>query len=228
MNKILSLYAAYMKNNVIAYFKPLKRLFIISIIYNIFTILIIILFNQENLNDLMILVVGSVLEYYVVWGIVSVIMMAQTVDRELPLFDSEYIRKPGRYVQVNHVCIELRTPPVTDFYYGLIFAVVIYFGMFINFIIIKRELSSILFLNVLFCFCLSVLKECNRLEKDYENNLKKAKVIFMEYQGDKEKLKDNEMYYIYQVDCDTENLWYKELAEINNSQVEEIDEGGIK
>lgn len=224
MNKILSLYAAYMKNNVIAYFKPLKRLFIISIIYNIFTILIIILFSQGYSNDLMILVGSSILEYYVVWGIVSVIMMAQTVDRPLSFFDSKYIRKPGRYVQVNHIHFELRTPPVTDFYYVLIIVVVIYFGIFINFIIIKRELSSILFLNVLFCFCLSVLKECNRLETDYENNLKKAKVIFMECQGDKEKLKNNEMYYIYQVDCDTENLWYKELAEINSNQVEEIDE----
>lgn len=85
--------------------------------------------------------------------------------------------------------------------------------------IVQRVMLAFIFLNILFCLCISILKECNRLEVEYQDNLKKAKIIFMECLGDRQLLKDNEMYYTYQVDSYTEQCWYKELQEKNDKLI---------
>lgn len=219
IKKILLKYTNYMKENVITFFKPVKRLFIISLLYNIFTISMIYLFGFESIKEKIILAIASFISYYVIWGITTVIMICDIVERPLPLIKSKFIRKPGRYFSIlNLFYFELKTSPVNDLYYSVFVFFIMYIICFIN-MIIQRVMLAFIFLNILFCLCISILKECNRLEVEYQDNLKKAKIIFMECLGDRQLLKDNEMYYTYQVDSYTEQCWYKELQEKNDKLI---------
>lgn len=143
-------------------------------------------------------------------------MPIQTVERELPLIDCKYLSKPGRYIRIFNIQFEMRNSPVEDYYYMVFICFVIYILIFFNFQLWQGNMIALFLLSTLFSSCVCILHECNRLEEEYMMNMKKAKMIFMDCQGNKDILNKNEQYYIYQASRELENQWYLELKKENH------------
>lgn len=188
----------------------LTYLTIVSIIW--------LLININNLTRTVFLtIVFLFFSFYLLWGISTIIMYAQSVERPLPVIDRPYIRKPGRYIAKFGRYEELRTSPVDDYYGGVIIGSVIILVALIM-MLVKKELSIYWIIHIIVANSLAVLKETKRLEDDYLVNMKKAKQLFMECDGDLELLKDDKKYYEYQPSLEYEEMWMAELEKIKKNK----------
>ncbi|MBS5112990.1 MAG: hypothetical protein KHZ15_09970 [Coprobacillus cateniformis] len=202
-------------------FSDLKRLFFFAGIYSI--IIFGISFYKSN-DELVILRIVEasipISMFFLIWGVEAVIMMGQFVDRPEPIFKFKHLMKPGRYImrQIGPLIIarELKISPVDDFCISLLIIDFIFLPLVIISTIVSGTFSTIFF-NIIFASHLAILKEINRLEKDYVENMKKAKVIFFKNKGDMNVLKEHEEYQRYQVSLEYEEKWCKELNEIKES-----------
>lgn len=194
------------------FLRTVKKMFLISFIYNAITLIILFIISASDLQENVLILVFSILSFYISWGISSTIMMAQTMARPLPLIDNKYFLKPGRYINIGNLFYwELRTSPVNDYYFIAFILSIIYGIVFICIFIFQKQILSLCFLNMIFSFEISIFHECNRFREEYMENIKKAKIIFMNCKGDSKVLEANESYYIYQVSKSIEDEWYKEL-----------------
>lgn len=207
-----------LKCKVAPYFWDLKRLFKISFIYSIFVYILDFIFMK---NVMMLTRISlsflPVLAFYLVWGISTVIMMGDFVERPDPVVKSKYFLKPGRYIVTRCGPFtrykEMRNSPVDDHTAMLILMDFIFVPLTIISSITQKDPKGLLFINIIVAINFGVLREVNRLEKDYALNMKKAKIIFFENNGDMNVLKEHGEYQRYQVSLEYEEKWKKELNE---------------
>lgn len=160
----------------------------------------------------------SAISYVVVKSIVTVIGYAGSMKRDQPWVKSSFILYPGRYYRsLNGGIKERHDSPVNDHDEFCLFLLVIFCLTFIPFFDqlqagdIKEAQLILYFQTGLLSAFFTILLKIPAYETEYNDNLKKAKRIFMECGGNREQLDASEEYYEYQVDIDTEQKWYKEI-----------------
>lgn len=160
----------------------------------------------------------SAICYVVVKSIVTVVGYAASMERDQPWFKCSFILYPGRYYRsLNGVIKERHDSPVNDYDEFCLFLLVTfcltYIPLFEHLQVGEiKEAQWFLYIQIgLLSAFFTILVTIPEYEKAYNNNLKKAKRIFMEYKGNREQLEASEEYYEYQVDRNTEQKWYKEI-----------------
>lgn len=172
--------------------------------------------------------------FMVTTGVVTLVTYTISMERELPILNWSFLLKPGRYYRSFSRSIKERhDSPVHDFDEMCFF-------MFIVFLISLvplfqniqnhnlHEAQSILYIQtcILSAFFTLIVKIPD-YEKEYDENLKKAKKIFIECNGNRALLEQSEEYYQYQVDWDTEKKWYEELKMKNYEWIRPYEEDDL-
>lgn len=207
------------RKRILPFFQPRwkRRLFVCGYIC-LLNIVVMYSMKKQFTRDILIGITLSFLCYIITKGIITVILYQETMERELPIVNSKYLLPPGRYINLFHVLvIERHDSPVNDYdhfcLFTLVFGLLMYLPLYQNAAaqnlneVLWCVAGQVLFLSVF----LTLLLKMPEIKAMYEENMAKAKVIFMECNGDREKLKQSEAYYRYQVDRKRENTWYAEI-----------------
>lgn len=208
----------FFKYSVTPFLQNFKRLQIIVLGYNLCICFVyFVLRNCEFSLDVFIRMYMLFMIFYIVWGISTVIMYAQYVERPESIFKGKHWLKPGRYIFWDFGGIvlgrEMRTSPVDDYYYVVMVMLLLVFPMSFIQLLIHRQVDTLSFIHIINAGCLGILREAQRLEDDYVKNMEKAKVIYFKNQGCEDILKYDEDYQRYQVSLAYEKAWKKELEE---------------
>lgn len=150
-------------------------------------------------------------------------MFAQFVERPEPIFHSSFLLKPGRYNKISIFGIsfikERKSSPVDDYYIIVLLLILLVIPISMIKFISTYDILWLLSIHLSLALCIGILRDCYRLEKDYQNNMIKAKKIFFENDGNLDILNVHEEYIRYQVSLEYERKWQEELDYLKNDIV---------
>lgn len=158
----------------------------------------------------------SVLLMYIIRGLMSIIYMVNGVESYVPSKSFGPFFFPGdeQYFHIPGFRFRIRLSPATYDGIGVIIASLAYLASMLMICFNEERSSSIVIANAVFLGAgLGSLKNGARASRDYQENMKKAKVLFMQYQGNLSKLRDVEEYRQLQVSSHYEKIWSQELNE---------------
>lgn len=172
----------FLKYKITPSLQDLKRLHLFVFLYNVCICCIYFIINNCEVSlECFMHIILCFIEFYVLWGVSTVVMMGQYVERDEAILKGKNWIKPGRYYMMKvgrRVFIrEMRTSPVDDFYHFVMIVLFILFPILIIQLFIQKSMEGFLFIHGLLAIVLSMLRETYRLEKDYVKNMEKAKVI---------------------------------------------------
>lgn len=140
--------------------------------------------------------------------------MANGVESYVPSksFGPFFFPVDEQYLHIPGLRFRIRLSPATYDGIGVMIAFLAYLASMLMICFNEERSSNIVIANAVFLGAgLGSLKNGGRASRDYQENMKKSKVLFMQYQGNLSKLRDVEEYRQLHVSRHYERIWSQEL-----------------